>query len=146
MGWLDEALPHGSGDHVLWRRSCGVIGEPFQVLHGGGQEELVAGAGEAPQSKPDHREDMLGLAKEPFDLLAFAAGGSVSLGLHQGAGIVARLLVHIAREAALPAGGALGLERTAGTVAALGDVFDRRAVMNGAGGFQFFAAGIEPSP
>ncbi len=44
------------------------MGEAFQGLDGGGQQELVAGAGEAPQSEPDHREDMLGLAKQPFDL------------------------------------------------------------------------------
>ena len=54
---------HFSGGHRVWRRSCGVIGEPFQVLDGGGHEELIFGTGEASQSEPDHREDMLGLAK-----------------------------------------------------------------------------------
>ena len=77
-----------------------MLGKPFQVLDGGGQEELVPGAGEAPQSEPDHRENMLGLAKERFDLLAFAARQRVSLALHQSAAIVARLLIRVARDAA----------------------------------------------
>ena len=82
----------------MWRRSRGVIGESFEVLDGGGQQELVPGAGQAPQSEPYHREDLFGLTKEPFDLLAFAAGGRVSLGLHQGAGKVAGRLVRVARD------------------------------------------------
>ena len=39
---------HGSGD--LWdegRRLPGMLGKPFQVLHGGGQMELVPGTREA---------------------------------------------------------------------------------------------------
>ena len=61
--WLAEALRHGSGGHEPWRRSRGVIGGPSRVPDGGGQRELVAGAGEAPGSEPDHREIMLGLAR-----------------------------------------------------------------------------------
>ena len=46
MDWLDEALRHGSGHHGLRRRSCGVIGETFEVLDGGGEQELISGAGD----------------------------------------------------------------------------------------------------
>ena len=87
-GW-GGALRHGSGHHGLWRRSCRVIGEPLEVLDGGGQQELVPGAGEAPQSEANHREDMLGLAKEHLDLLALAAGDPIGLGFHYSAGVIA---------------------------------------------------------
>jgi len=59
-----------------------VIGEPFEVLDGGGQQELVPGAGQTPQSECHHRENALGFAKEPFDLLALGAGDPIGLGLH----------------------------------------------------------------
>ena len=72
-----------------------MIGEPFEVLDGGGQEELIPGPGQAPQPEPDHRENALGLAKQPFDLLAFTAGGPICLGLHQSAGNVARGLIDV---------------------------------------------------
>ncbi len=120
-----------------------MLGQSFEVLDGSGEEELIAGTGEAPQSEPDHREDVLGLAEQPFDPLALDTGDPIGLALHERLGVVACLLVHIAREAALPAGGALGLEWTAGTVAALGDVFDGGAVMNAARGFQLLAAGTD---
>ena len=59
------------------------------------------------QSEPDHREDVLGLAKQRFDLLAFTAGDSVGLGLHQSAGNVTGLLVGVATGFGAP-GDALG--------------------------------------
>ncbi len=55
--------------------------------------------------------------------------------------MVEGLLIDVALDPALPAGGTSGLERTGRTVATLGDVFDRGAVMSGAGCFQFPAAG-----
>ncbi len=72
-----------------------MIGEPFQVLDGGGQQELVLGAGETSQSEPDHRVDMLGLAKQRFDLFAFTAGDAVGLGLHQSTGVIPCRLVDV---------------------------------------------------
>ena len=92
---LDEVLDHGSSHHGLWRRSCAVIGEAFQVLNGSGQQEFVVSAGQAPQSEPDHGEDVLGLAKQPLDLFAFNPGGGVSLGFHQRLGIVTGFLVDV---------------------------------------------------
>ena len=53
-GFLDRVSRHGSGHQGLWRPR-GVIGEPFQVLDGDGQQELVPGAGQAPKSESDHR-------------------------------------------------------------------------------------------
>ena len=93
--WLNEALGHGSGHHGLRRRSWGSVGEPFEVLNGGGQEKLIAGAGEAPQSEPDHRENGLGLAKEGFDSLALGSRDPVGLGLHQATRVVAGGLVDV---------------------------------------------------
>ena len=58
------------------------------------------GAGEAAQPEPDHRQNMLGLAKERFDRLVLGAGDPIGLGLHQSAGIVARRLVGVARDPA----------------------------------------------
>ncbi len=48
--WLFEDLRPGSGDHGLRRRSCGVCRQALEVLDGSGQQELIAGAGEAAQS------------------------------------------------------------------------------------------------
>ena len=96
--------------------------QSFEVLDGSGEEELIAGTGEAPQSEPDHREDVFGLAEEPLDLLAIGAGDPISLALHERLGVVASFLVYISREAALLTGGAVGLEWTESAVAALGDV------------------------
>ncbi len=95
MAWLDGALGHGSDHYGPWRRSCGVVGEAFQVLDGGGQQELVVSATQAPQSEPDHREDMLGLAEEPLELLPVASGMFISIGFHQGLSIVTGFLVDI---------------------------------------------------
>jgi hypothetical protein len=44
--------------------------------------------------------------------------------------------MEVARDPALQAGGAVPLERTDGAIAALGEVLDRGAVMDGAGGPQ----------
>ena len=43
-----------------------MLGQSFEVLDGSGEDELIAGAGEAPQSEPDHRENVLSLTKETW--------------------------------------------------------------------------------
>ena len=128
-------MGHGLCGAGLWRRYGGVPGEPLEVLDGSGHEELVAGAGEAPQSEPDHREDVLGLAEQPFDPLALDTGDFIGLGLHQALGLVAGVLMEVSLEPPCRAGGAAGLERAACTVTLLGDVFDRVAIEYGAGCF-----------
>ena len=80
--------------------------QSFEVLDGSGEEELIAGTGEAPQSEPDHREDVFSLAEEPLDLLALDTGDPTGLALHERLGVVASFLVYISREAALLTGGA----------------------------------------
>ncbi len=40
-----------------------MIGESFEVLDGGGEQELVPCAGQATQSEPCEREDVFDLAK-----------------------------------------------------------------------------------
>ena len=112
-----------------------MLGEPLEVLDGSGEEEFLAGAGEAPQSEPDHRENVLSLAEEGFDPPALDTGHPIGLGVHQALGIVAGFLMDVTLDPSLPAGGAMRLEWAAGTVAALGDVFDRVAIVYGAGGF-----------
>ncbi len=47
LNGLGGILRHLSGQRGLWRRSCGVISELFQVLDGGSEQELVVGSGEA---------------------------------------------------------------------------------------------------
>ncbi len=118
-----------------------MIGEPFEVLDGGGQEELISGAGQAPQSEPYHRENTLGLTKERFDLLALAAGGRISLGLHQSAGSVARRLIEVTRDAARRRLWTASRFRGASlTIEFAGPVIERFAVMNSAGRLQGLGA------
>ena len=139
-----EGLRHGSGVSGLWRRDGGVPGQAFEVLSGGGHEKLVPGAGKAPQSEPDHREDMLGLAKEPLDLLAFTGGRSVSLGLHQGTGRVAGLLVRVARDPARRrVGTASRLQWADLAIERAGEVAVGLVGMQPAGGLQGLAAGAD---
>jgi hypothetical protein len=64
---------HWSGCHGLWQRPRGVHCQAFEILDGGGEQELVPGAAEAAQSEAHQREHMLGLAKQGFDLLPFDA-------------------------------------------------------------------------
>ena len=45
--WLFDVSGHGSGEHWAWRRSCRVRRQAFEVLDGGGEQELVASAGQA---------------------------------------------------------------------------------------------------
>ncbi len=121
-----------------------MIGEPFQVLDGGGQEELISGAGQAPQSEPYHREDLLGLTKEPFDLLALGAGELIGLGLHQRLGVLAGFLIDIALDPARRRGGtASRFQGAALTIELAGAVIKRLAVMNPAGRLQGLAAGTD---
>ncbi len=75
--------------------------QPFQVLHGRGEEELVLCPGEAAQAEPGQSEDVLDLTEEPLDLLAFAAGYRVGLALHQCPGVVASSFVDVHGDAAL---------------------------------------------
>ncbi len=120
-----------------------MLGQSFEVLDGCGHEELVAGAGEAPQSEPYHRENVLGLAEQPFDPLALDTGDPIGLGLHQALGIVAGVLMEVSLEPPCRAGGAAGLERAACTVTLLGDVFDGVSDVNAPGGLQLLAAGTD---
>ncbi len=62
----------------------GIARQSLEVLDGGGQQELASCAGEPTEPHPGQGEDVLGLAKARLDLLAFDAGGRLSLGLHQG--------------------------------------------------------------
>jgi hypothetical protein len=49
------------------------LGEAAQVLRRRGEQHLVPGAAQAPQSKPVEPEDALHVRKSHLDLLAFAA-------------------------------------------------------------------------
>ncbi len=82
-----------------------MLGEPLEVLDGSGEEEYLAGAGEAPQSEPDHRENVLSLAEEGFDPPALDTGHPIGLGVHQALGIVAGFLMDVTLDPSLPAGG-----------------------------------------
>ncbi len=141
LAWLDGVFRHGSGQCEPWWRPCGVVGKPFEVLDGGDQQELIAGASEAPQSEPDHREDLLGLAKEPFDLLALGSGGPIDLGLHQSTGIITSLLVWIPQDPTRPAfGGATRFQRTVIAITLGGDVAVGVVGMKCSGGLQDLTA------
>jgi hypothetical protein len=64
---------HWSGCQGLWRWPRGVRCQAFEILDGGGEQELVPGAAEAAQSEAHQRVDMLGLAKQGFDPLPCGA-------------------------------------------------------------------------
>jgi hypothetical protein len=56
-----------------WRWTAKELGEAAQVLRGGGEQYLVPGAAEAPQSKPVEPQDALHVRKSHLDFFAFAA-------------------------------------------------------------------------
>lgn len=64
-------------------RNGGAPGETFGVLRGGGQQELVGGAGEPPEPQPFEAEMAFQVGEQHLDLLALAPGRLERLGLGQ---------------------------------------------------------------
>ena len=69
------------------------FGEFPEVLGGGGEVELVAGAARTTQSQPVELQDAFEVREQHLDLFALAARGLVSLGLGDVASHVAGALV-----------------------------------------------------
>ena len=53
----------GAGGWRHWRWSFGILGELSQVLGGGDEQNLVAGAAQAPQPEPVELQDALHVCK-----------------------------------------------------------------------------------
>jgi len=103
-----------------------MVGEGLQVLHDGGEMELIASAGKAPQPHTLETVVRLQVRKAHLYLLALVTGFGELRCTHQGARCIPCVLMHIARD--LSKGhirSALGLERTWTAVAGA------RAIKNG---------------
>ena len=61
----------------------GEFGEAFEVLGGGGEEELVVGAAKPPEPEALEAHVTLQVGEQHLDLLAFLAGSLVGLRPHQ---------------------------------------------------------------
>src|SRR5918995_981007 len=97
-----------------WRRrrwSFDILGEFSQVLGGGNEQNLVAGAAQAPQPQPIELQDALHVCKQHLDFLALSARLLEGLGVGQRADAIAHLLVDVPRDLAHGPGRALGLQR-----------------------------------
>ena len=69
------------------------LGELPEVLGGGGEQELVAGAAGAAQPQPIELQDALEVGEQHLDLLALVARALEGRRVGQSAGDVARVLV-----------------------------------------------------
>src|SRR5262245_66680616 len=90
-----------------------MVGDGLQVLHDGGEVELVASAGKAAQPHTLKTVVRLQVRKAHLDLLALVTGFDELRCTHQGARRIPCLLMHVARD--LSKGhirSALELERT----------------------------------
>ena len=83
-------VPRSGGHRARWRCD-GELGQAPQVLHGGGQQELVPGAAQAAEAELRQRQIALDVAEQGLDLLALTRGVAITIGLHEGAGIIAGL-------------------------------------------------------
>ena len=99
----------GGWRHRRW--SSDILGELSQVLGGGDEQNLVAGAAQAPQPQPVELQDALHVGKQHLDFLALSARLLEGLGVGQRANAIARLLVDVSRDLAHGPDGALGLQR-----------------------------------
>ncbi len=73
MSGYSVGLASSSDWLECWRRSCGERGEAFEVLGGGGKQELVLCAGGPPEPEPLEAEMAFQVGEQHLDLLALAA-------------------------------------------------------------------------
>ena len=101
-GWLEATSScsnPGEGRHGP------ELGEPSQVLRGGGQQELIPCATRATQSQTRQPQDALEVGKQHLDLLAVVTGALEGRRAGQGSGDIPGILIQIARH---PAPGRVG--------------------------------------
>lgn len=72
----------GSGSHGPRRRSDDVVCQPFEVLDGGGKQELIPCARETAQSQPVQRMSMLYFSKQTLDLLSIYGRLAIGVCVH----------------------------------------------------------------
>ena len=75
-----------------------MVGEGLQVLHDGGEVELVASAGKAPQPHTLETVVRLKVRKAHLYLLALVTGFDELRCTHQGARRIPCILMHVARD------------------------------------------------
>ena len=91
--------PHNSPTSRLWGWADEAQGQRLEVLHDGGEVELVAGAGQAAQAHA--LEAMMGfqVCKAHLDPFSQIARLEECLGLHLAPGHVAGIFVDVAQDA-----------------------------------------------
>src|SRR6266481_5119575 len=75
-----------------------MVGEGLQVLHDGGEVELIASAGKAPQPHTLETVVRLQVRKAHLYLLALVTGFGELRCTHQGARCIPCVLMHVARD------------------------------------------------
>ena len=88
----------GSGEYGSWRWSGDELCQLSQVLDGSDKMELIAGAGQTSPSESGQSEVPLHIAEPGLDPFAFPGGATIGLGVHQGADVVARRFMYVARK------------------------------------------------
>ncbi len=73
LGYLFPVLAHRSGGDRYRRWYGGEFYQAFQVLDGGGEQELVARACQAAQSEPREPQVALYIAEQGLDFLPLAS-------------------------------------------------------------------------
>jgi hypothetical protein len=122
-----------AGDwHDRWW-SFEILSELSQVLGGGDEQNLVAGAAQAPQPQPVELQDALHVCKQHLDFLALSARLLEGLGVGQRADAIAHLLIDISRDLAHGSGRALGLEQAGRAITFESPVIEDAALVDIAG-------------
>src|SRR5438477_9474682 len=133
-----------SGKHCTpsgGRRSKNPERERFEVLHDGGEMELVACSGKTPEPHAFEAMMSLEMCEPHLDALSFVSRSGECLCLHLSPCDVAGVLVEVARDLArIGCGAALGSDRARIAVALGGAVEQRSSIVHGAVGSEQLAA------
>jgi hypothetical protein len=121
--------------------------ERFEVLHDGGEMELVASTGKTPKPHPLEAVVSLQMREPHFDPLSLVSRSGECLCLHLSPCDITGVFVEVARDLArISRGAALCSERAHIAVALRRAVEQRTSLVHGATGPQQLAAGTDVDP
>ena len=72
-----------------------MVGEPLEVLHRSGQQELIFCPREAAQSQPRHRLVLYGFSEQPLDLLSITGRLVIGIAAVEGTGMITGCLIDV---------------------------------------------------